>query len=1126
MKKILWLLLLSTLLFNGCRKDKSTDQPKIPELPKEGVLVTTSVFGRIVDEQDKPLSGVSVSGGGKTANTDANGIFMLMDVQLDQARAYIKATKPGFFLGSRIFQPVKNGMSKPTSIKLLAMKSIGTINANTGGAAESNGIKIEIPAGAIENYTGSVNVVANYVNPTSPDFMSRMPGDLAADNADNVRGALISYGMSNLDLLDNNGNKLKIKAGKEVTVTLPVPQKLQASATPTIDMWYFDEIKGIWKQEGKGTYSNGKYTGKVTHFSVWNYDHWNPVMILPMILRWMLSNITSMPPDEVNNIVNNPPTFVLQVLDKKTKTTLYTNTFPPPVPNADNNPPGGTSTVTFPLPQMTDVMEVTVMPVQPGGPDYPTNPDYTPTGGETPPPAPTFTDEGQSVTIDVTPTNPPSTITITVPPPGGGGGGNGETVVNVNGKAVNCDNNPVRTGYAYLSMRSGNTIVRSTTAPVYGSEGRFTVQYVFMRQPPSRIDNVVLTVYDVASGKKSQDTRLNVNPSVAHMIQEPVKVCDNPGPNPSNEKIFPGDYVIGNAAQLKTFIDSGYTTVTGSLYISYMSDLSEIVKLKKVWGLQVVNNNITSLGGLAEIEEMSYLKMTTNNQLVTATFPKLTTKAMHALHINNNLSLVSLTLPFVESFAATTNGNISISGNPLFKTLSMPNLKSVDKCGNIEIVNTLFPNLNMFANASGTLGSWGLTLNDNPELTSVSGFKNIVITGRLSIDQCIRLPTLEGMNIQPDVTDWVTITRNDKLTDITAVSGKLKSTAGLTVSSNKLLTTANFPLFEKGSVACKENEELTSLTMPKFKESNHINLTHNIKLATINMNALEKVVQGFYLWGGFELTQALTSFDLPALKSAGSSYILNCPGIVNLDGFNNWTETTGEIVISNSNFPGANVKLKTIDGFNKLVNIPASLGLESASGSDYKGPLQSIKGFKALKKVGGSFNIGGRNLSDASGFSNLENVFYDIRIMNTALTNVNSFGKLADIGADPHIARYLFIHDNEKLTTLKGFASLAIVKGISIQNNKELVDIDGLENIKSAPLGFSIVNNEKLTNINGVSNVEGSIAHIYVNLNKILKNLCGATKALKGGGHTGVFQATGNAYNPTKEQIIAGQCSQ
>ena len=112
------------IAINSCQKNhfsnpgRNGDTTHIPDLPKEGVMVKTSVFGRIVNEQDEPLSGVTVSGGGNTTVTDENGIFLFTDVMMDQARAYITATKTGYFKGSRIFQPVKEGMSNPPLIKL------------------------------------------------------------------------------------------------------------------------------------------------------------------------------------------------------------------------------------------------------------------------------------------------------------------------------------------------------------------------------------------------------------------------------------------------------------------------------------------------------------------------------------------------------------------------------------------------------------------------------------------------------------------------------------------------------------------------------------------------------------------------------------------------------------------------------------------------------------------------------------------------------------------------------------------------------------------------------------------------------------------------------------------------
>ncbi|MBN8786065.1 MAG: carboxypeptidase regulatory-like domain-containing protein [Terrimonas sp.] len=1139
MKKIIFYSMMVLLIMvNSCQKNDlpnppggGGDTPPLPELPKEGVPVKTSVFGRIVDEQDKPLQGVTVNGGGSAATTDVNGIFILKDIMLDQARAYITATKTGYFSGSRIFQPMKDGMSKPPLIKLLAQKSIGSINAASGGAAESKGgIKVELPANAIEGYSGQVNVVSSYINPTSPDFFARMPGDLAADNAENKRGSLVSYGMAAIDLLDGAGKKLKLKPGMQATITLPVPQSLQPSAAPTIAMWHFDETKGIWKEEGSGTLQNGKYVGKVSHFSIWNYDHWNPMMALPMILRWMLSKLSSVPPEGEDEVLNHPPDFILTVKDKKTKTTLYSNTFPTPKPVPNSSPKESKSEVNFPLPNIAEVMEVTVTPVQPGGPDYPTNTDHSPVGDEVPPALPTIATEGESVTVEVRPTNPPTTITITIPPQSGGGGGNGETVVNVNGKAVNCDNKPVTTGYAFMSMRSGNTIVKSTTSPIYGNEGRFTAQYVFYTALQNRIDNVVLTIYDVTTGKKSPDMKINVTPSVAYMLQEPVKICDNNngGGNNDNAKVFKGNYVINNDATLKAFIDSAYTEVDGILYVSNISDLGGITKLKKVWGLELRRNPVTSLGGLAELESMSYLSLVENGSLINAAFPKLANKSIQGIHINYNLSLVGLTLPSIEAISPSGNDNISITANPVLKTLSIPNLKSVDKCGYIEITNTLLENLNTFSNASGTLGGWGLTLTDNPALTSVSALKNIVCTGRLSIDQCIKLTTLDGINIPAAMQDYVIINRNDALTDITAVSNKLKSTGGLTITSNAALKTASFPLYEKGSIACKENGSLATLSLPKFKEAESVDITHNIKLAGIDMNALESLPNGLYLNGGYETVQALASFDLPSLKTCGRFTILNCPGITNLDGFAKLETVTGDLTISNAQIPGTSIKLKTINGFNKLSSLPYSLLLEQAASAGdglvgYDGPLTSIRGFKNLKSIGAMFAIGGKNLTDISGFSNLESIGQDTRIITTSLTGLEGLAKLKSAGLKEN--RLIYIHTNTKLTSLKGLAALTDISGIYFTRNPELKNLEGLEKIKSMKYGIVLSTNDKLANVDGLANVEGAVNGITISENKILSSLCGITKLVKGGGNTSVYRVSGNAYNPTEDDIKSGKCN-
>jgi hypothetical protein len=1121
-KPFLYCIIFLGLMFTSCHKNEDIDNDPIPdpipELPKEGVKINTSVFGRIVDEQDAPISGVQVTGGGVTTSTDINGIFMFTDVMLDQARAYITATKSGYFKGSRIFRPIKNGMSKPPIIKLLAQKSIGTINASAGGSVQSpGGMKVEIPANALEGYNGQVNVVAAYINPTSPDFLARMPGDLSADNADNKRGGLVSYGMCNYDLLDDGGNKLMIKSGMQVTVSSPVPQSLQQFASSTIDMWTFDETLGIWKQIGVGTYQNGVYTGKVSHFSSVNFDHWEQNWVVDLITTYMLPKYyNGQTLEQIQNSMNPLPELIVQVKDKKTHNVLYTTTLPP-LPINSANPASATGRTSFPIPGVSDQMEVTIQPVQPGGPDYPTNDNYTPTADEVQPLPTTFATEEESVTTDYAPTTPPTTLEIIFP----GGGGTGETVVNVNGKAVNCSNQPVKSGYAFLSMRAGNTIVKSTTSPIFGTEGRFTAQYFFYKALPQNVDNVVLTVYDTQTGKRSKDLKYNVNPSVAYMIPDPVIVCDDPG-NTTQGKVLKGSYTISNAATLKAFIDSAYTEVTGMLTVQggEVTDLGGIVSLKKVGSLAVSQTNLTSLGGLAELEELNgSLGLYYNNQLTVANFPKLTNKNLDAgLYMNGNLSLVGLTLPSIESIATVGGAYISISNHPLLKTLSIPKLKTVDKCYHIDIVGTALENLNTFSNASGTLGPWGIRIDDNDELTSVTGLSKIISTGRFVVTGCARISSLAGINIPADMGDFVSLTYNPLLTDITAVANKLKTVGDLTISKNDLLEQINLPLLESAtSVVTENNIAINQISCPKLKVSPSVVVTNFPKLSSFNMDVLE-TVNWLSIDGGYSAQQTLTAIDLPQLKTCQYFALQNCPAVTNLDGFNNLTTVSpGYFVISNANIDGANVKLKTINGFIKLTTAVAGFDLSGASGSGLTGPLTAIQGFQQLTSVH-DFAIGGKNLDDISGFKNLTTVSGGMTISGTALTNLDGLPKLESIGAQ------FWIYNNLYLTNIKGLNNLAALGDLYISQNPELMVLEGLKKITSLKNGIQINNNIKLANLDGLVNLTGSTTSIRINSNTALKDFCGLNKLINGGINANQYYISGNGYNPTLQDFQDGNC--
>ncbi|TMI80101.1 MAG: hypothetical protein E6H10_14335, partial [Bacteroidetes bacterium] len=118
-------------------------------------------------------------------------------------------------------------------------------------------------------YTGDVSVSTFYLNPADVDFNNYMPGNLVGLNSGNQQKILQSFGMTSIEMNNAAGEKLQLASGKTAIITLPIPSAMQATAPATIPLWYVDETKGIWKQEGTANKQGSNYTGTVAHFSFW-----------------------------------------------------------------------------------------------------------------------------------------------------------------------------------------------------------------------------------------------------------------------------------------------------------------------------------------------------------------------------------------------------------------------------------------------------------------------------------------------------------------------------------------------------------------------------------------------------------------------------------------------------------------------------------------------------------------------------------------------------------------------------------------------------------------------------------------------------------------------------------------
>ena len=280
MKKFLKFLsfFMFIAVISSCKKNEvsATPDPIVPYEP--GTTITTTIAGKVVGQNGQALNGVEITIGASTTVTDVTGNFIIPKATLSQNAGFIKATKAGYFGGSRTIKP-KEKVVNNIVIQLVKKTETGSFaNASGGSITANGGSKIDFPANAVVTksgaaYTGSVKVSAYFLDPTSATCNTEMPGDLRGINTSNNEQVLTSYGMMAVELNGSNGEPLQLATGKTATLTMPIAVATQAAALATIPLWFFDETKGMWVEQGSATKTGNTYIGTVSHFTWWNCDY-------------------------------------------------------------------------------------------------------------------------------------------------------------------------------------------------------------------------------------------------------------------------------------------------------------------------------------------------------------------------------------------------------------------------------------------------------------------------------------------------------------------------------------------------------------------------------------------------------------------------------------------------------------------------------------------------------------------------------------------------------------------------------------------------------------------------------------------------------------------------------------
>ena len=239
-----------------------------------GVEIERDFLGLVQDQNGQPIENVLVSVGGKNTTTDDNGVFIIREASVNKRFAYISTEASGYIHGSRSLVPVE-GENRVT-IVLLEENPVETVaSGNASTVTLANGASVSFN-GSYQNdigesYEGDVSIILHYLDPLEEQTQYSMPGMLYAQDSNNQERMLQTFGMLAVELRGEGGQELNLLEG--TTAEIKVPLNPMISNPPSvIPLWYFNEDKGYWIEEGEAVLENGYYVGDVSHFSFWNCD--------------------------------------------------------------------------------------------------------------------------------------------------------------------------------------------------------------------------------------------------------------------------------------------------------------------------------------------------------------------------------------------------------------------------------------------------------------------------------------------------------------------------------------------------------------------------------------------------------------------------------------------------------------------------------------------------------------------------------------------------------------------------------------------------------------------------------------------------------------------------------------
>ncbi|WP_457617044.1 IPT/TIG domain-containing protein [Lutibacter sp.] len=230
-------------------------------------------------------------------------------------------------------------------------------------------------------------------------------------------------------------------------------------------------------------------------------------------------------------------------------------------------------------------------------------------------------------------------------------------------------------------------------------------------------------------------------------------------------------------------------------------------------------------------------------------------------------------------------------------------------------------------------------------------------------------------------------------------------------------------------------------------------------------------------------------------------------------GLNNYTEISGDLVIEGLGI--ASSEVVSLEALHLLTRVEGSIYIYDNNA------LQTLAGLNNITEVVGIIQVSRNeellhlndfeNLVSLGGFQ-ISNCF---KVTNlNFLENINTLtGSLTIIGSDA-------------LVDYSGLRNITEIGGdLNLQHNN-FSNIGMFSNLTSVGGMINLYSNNALNNLDGFGNLTYVGNKVWITFNATLTSYCGFNTLVIGNGYNNTFHITDNAYNPTLQDIIDGNCSQ